>query len=216
MHWVERGPEPGGLGHIRQAYTPRWTQFYRNGVGTKPTDSRWREFHVYLGTRFDGLCGYCECTCKGELDHFRPKSRFPESVYEWSNWIFACHDCNQAKGDKWPIEGYVDPCTELASDRPESYFTFDTKTGEALPMKDLDESRFDKAQRMIDDLRLNGRHHLKERLVWLRLVSRAMADDPSEETPDAEVVRHELASRTTPLSSITRAWLVERGYSVGY
>ena len=28
MHWVDRGPEPGGLGHIRQAYTPRWVQFY--------------------------------------------------------------------------------------------------------------------------------------------------------------------------------------------
>ena len=216
MHWVDRGPEPGGLEEIRGSYTPRWIQFYLNEVGTKPTDSRWREFHVDLLTRFDGLCGYCECTCKGEVDHFRPKSRFPESVYEWSNWIFACHDCNQAKGDKWPIGGYVDPCSVSESSRPETYFTFDTKTGEALPMKDLDESRFDKAQRMIDDLRLNGRHHLKERLVWIWMVSCAIPDDPSEDTPDAELVRHELASRTTPWSSITRAWLVERGYSVGH
>ena len=148
------------------------------------------------------------------MDHFRPKSRFPESVYEWSNWIFACHDCNQAKGDKWPIEGYVDPCTVSESSRPETYFTFDTKTGEIVPLKGLDSDRWDKAQGMIDDLRLNGRHHLKERLVWIWMVSRAIADDPSEETLDIEVVRRELASRTTPWSSITRAWLVERGYSI--
>ena len=101
----------------------------------------------------------------------------------------ACHDCNQAKVDKWPVVGYVDPCTELASERPETYFTFDTKTGEVLPFEDLDQSRFDKAQGMIDDLRLNGRHHLKDRLFWLWMVSRAVPDDSSEETLDTEVDR---------------------------
>ena len=206
MHWVDRGPEPGGLGHIRQVYTPRWIRYYRNGVGTKPTDSRWGDFRGELKQRFSRICGYCEEPGgRGEVDHFRPKSRFPESVYEWSNWILACHDCNQAKGDKWPEDGYVDPCTELASDRPESYFTFDTKTGEIVPLEDLDPGRFDKAQRMIDDLQLNGQDHLKDRLFWIWMVSRAIADDPSEETLDIEVVRRELASRTTPWSSITRA-----------
>ena len=99
---------------------------------------------------------------------------------------------------------------------PTPLINYDTKTGEIVPLKDLDQDRFDKAQRMIDNLRLNGRHHLAKRLVWIWMVSRAIPDDPSEDTPDAELVRHELASRTTPWSSITRAWLVERGYSVGY
>ena len=215
MHWVDRGPEPGGLGHIQQAYTPRWIQYYRNGTGPKPTDSRWRDFHNVLGQRFSGLCGYCECSCKGEVDHFRPKSRFPESVYEWSNWILACHDCNQAKVDKWPEDGYVDPCAELASDKLETYFTFDTKTGEIVPLKELDSDRWDKAQGMIEDLNLNAWHHLRARLLWIWRLAWEVPDDSSEETPDTEVDRHELASRTTPWSSITRAWLLERGYSVG-
>ena len=214
MHWVDRGPEPGGLGHIRQVYTPRWIRYYRNGVGTKPTDSRWREFHVDLRTRFDVLCGYCECTCKGEVDHFRPKSRFPESVYEWSNWIFACHDCNQAKVDKWPEGGYIDPCTELASDRPESYFTFDTKTGELIPIEDLDDSRFDKAQGMIDDLKLNAWHHLKFRRRLLYKMAETIPDNPREETSVSRGLRRILASRSYELSSLARAWLVERGYSI--
>ena len=214
MHWVDRGPEPGGLGHFRQVYTPRWIQYYRNGVGAKPTDSRWREFHDELQRRFGSLCGYCECSCKGEVDHFRPKSRFPESVYEWSNWIFACHDCNQAKGDKWPVGGYVDPCTASESYRPETCFTFDTKTGEIVPLKDLDQDRFDKAQRMINDLRLNGRHHLAKRLVWILRMGWEIPDDPSEETPASGTLRRFLASRSYELSSLARAWLAERGYSI--
>ena len=214
MHWVDRGPEPGGLEEIRERYTPRWIQFYKNEVGTKPTDSRWRDFHDELKRPFDSLCGYCECHCKGEVDHFRPKSRFPESVYEWSNWIFACHDCNQAKLDKWPIEGYVDPCTASESYRPETCFTFDTKTGEIVPLKDLDQDRFDKAQRMINDLRLNGRHHLAKRLVWILRMGWEIPDDPSEETPASGTLRRFLASRSYELSSLARAWLAERGYSI--
>ena len=98
MHWVDRGPEPTGLGAIRGRYTPRWIGYYRNGVGNRPTDSRWRDFRKYLGQRFHLQCGYCESICEGQVDHFQPKSRFPELVYEWSNWIFACSACNQAKG----------------------------------------------------------------------------------------------------------------------
>ena len=120
MHWIDRGPEPRGLGEIRERYTPRWIGHYRDSVETKPTDSRWRDFHDELEQRFFGLCGYCESIDKGEVDHFHPKSRFPESVYDWSNWIFACHDCNQAKGDKWPGGGYVDPCAMDESCRPET------------------------------------------------------------------------------------------------
>lgn len=32
-------------------------------------------------TVFFGLCAYCEELCKDEVEHFRPKSRFPERVY---------------------------------------------------------------------------------------------------------------------------------------
>ena len=173
-----------------------------------------RDFHDDLEQRFFGLCGYCEWIDKGEVDHFRPKSRFPESVYDWSNWIFACHDCNQANHDKWPAGGYVDPCATDESCRPELYFTFDTQTCEILAVKGLDPGRFDKARRMIDDLRLNGLHHLRKRRVWILAVAQAIPDDPIREAPDTEVYRHNLASRATQLSSVARAWLVERGYSI--
>ena len=214
MHWVDRGYEPSGLGQIREHYTPEWIEFYRNGFGIKPKDSRWRDFREELGQRFLMHCGYCEFTCRGEVDHFRPKSRFPEVVYDWSNWIFACHDCNQAKGDKWPVVGYVDPCTVTGSDSPETYFTFDTESGEIVPLKGLDPDRLDKVKTMIDDLKLNDLHHLEKRGALLCKMAEIIPGDPSMETSVSRGLRRILVSRNSELSSLARAWLVERGYEI--
>ena len=123
MHWVDRGPEPASLSQVRERYTPRWIAYYRDDVGARPTDSYWRDFHDDLSQVFFNLCAYCEEICRGEVDHFRPKSRFPEQVYQWSNWVLACHDCNLWKSDKWPTGGYVDPCAKTAAARPETSLT---------------------------------------------------------------------------------------------
>ena len=202
MHWVERGQEPKRLASIHASYTSHWVDFYRHQIGTKPpSDSYWRDFHDELGQAFFLLCGYCEESCKGEIDHFHPKSQFPESVYIWSNWVFACHECNQAKGEKWPTPGYVDPCSSSVIDHPENFFEFDTMTGEILPKQSLSLDQFDRVRRMRDDLKLNHRHHLKQRLEWVTLVSAAIAQDNE--------LRNLVASRSTQLSSFSRAWLAE-------
>ena len=209
MHWVDRGSEPAGLAAVRECYTPRWID-YSQGKGSKPGDSRWRDFRGDLCKAFSGLCAYCEEEARGEVDHFRPKSKFPKRVYEWSNWVFACHDCNWSKGDKWPRNGYADPCS--GQERPENFFRFDTTTGEILPKPELGPDLRDKAQQTIDDLSLNASHHLRKRLQWLAVVSGAISGDPEHQAEHEVKYRTFLASRTTRLSSITRAWLVEQGY----
>ena len=141
MHGVNRGAEPSGLKAIQTKFTPRWIQYYGHNVGEKPTDSRWRQFQPDLSSVFFDLCGYCEEFCKGDVDHFRPKSRNPELVYEWSNWVLACHTCNSKKQQKWPAGGYVDPCAKSPSAKPEAYFDFDTKTGQIFPRSGLSPHR---------------------------------------------------------------------------
>ena len=214
MHWVDRGPEPSRLEAIRDRYTPGWTDFYENGIGNRPTDSRWRDYREYLGHSFRLQCGYCESISRGQVDHFRPKSTFPALVYEWSNWIFACSACNQAKSDKWPEGGYVDPCAASESCRPENYFTFDTETGEIVPLHDLDQARYEKAITMIDDLNLNGEEHMKRRHRLLKALAAIMPDDPRDETPTIGRWRRIISSRESDSSSLARVWLIERGYSI--
>ena len=214
MHWVDRGPEPGRLKAIRNSNTPRWIDYWKNGIGDEPKDSRWREFREDLAERFFRNCGYCERNTRGEVDHFRPKRRFPELVYDWDNWIFSCHECNHAKGNKWPSSCYVDPCAVPESHRPENCFTFNTRNGAITPLRDLDTDQFDKAQRMIDDLKLNDLHHMVARLIRLRMLEAGIPQNPHEATGRSEALRRRLASRDSDLSSLVRVWLQEQGYSI--
>ena len=210
MHWVDRGEEPAGLDEIRSRYTPRWTDHYLNKIGTKPpSDHRWTEFKPALIKVFFGSCAYCEERQSGEVDHFQPKSRFPRLVYVWSNWVLACHDCNHAKLNTWPTGGYVDPCAKSISDQPESFLCFDVDSGEIVPKEGLSSARRLKAQTTISDLRLNDIHHLRNRLEWLYLISKAI-----QGKTDADIRRMcvALTSPKARLSSIARAWLVNQGH----
>jgi uncharacterized protein (TIGR02646 family) len=213
MHAVDRGEEPAGLDAVRKRYTPRWVRHYRQHKGKKPTDDHWRKFQPALSRAFSYICGYCERSCKGHVDHFRPKSRDPERVYEWSNWILACPTCNQNKGERWPSGGYVNPCARTRSAQPEAYFAFDTKTGEILPQPGLSPRRHNKASQMIADLDLNAYYHLKMRVHWLKLVETGLRGDDPEDPDHAQFIRF-VAARDTELSSITRAFLTEQGCAV--
>lgn len=85
---------------------------------------------------FNGKCSFCESYIEnvdfGDIEHFKPKSKFPELAVAWENLLLSCKKCNGAgqKGDKWPSkkEGgpLIDPCVE----NPEDFFefVFDEKT----------------------------------------------------------------------------------------
>ena len=214
MHWVDRGSEPNGLAQIRTAFTPRWVGYYTQRVGRPPTDSHWRRFHSDLTRIFASLCAYCEEATKGEVEHLRPKSRFPRLVYSWSNWLLACHECNHAKSSTWPVGGYVDPCSRLGPGAPESYFVFDTQTGFISPNRTLNRYHRVKAQRTIDDLGLNDFHHLKKRVHWLVLFSALLEQDPYVLHDSTKEILKHIASRRFECSSVVLAWLAEHGYAI--
>lgn len=214
MHYVDRGPEPLGLDQIRIRYTARWIEYHKLRTGTAPHDSQWTIFHGVLQTAFHGICGYCERICRGEVDHFRPKSLRPDLVYCWHNWIFSCHDCNSSKGAQWPSCGYVDPCANWGQSRSECYFTFDTHTGEILPKSGLDDDMHAKAQITIDDLDLNSHYHLRSRLALLILVKRIVPRNTGKSSADVQSCIDCLVSRRSPFSSLIRVWLSRQGYTV--
>ncbi len=208
---MDRGPEPVGVRHLRERWTQGWVQFYRHNHGDKPGDSYWRNFHEKLYRAFCGLCAYCEELCKGEVEHFRPKSQFPELVYEWSNWLFACHDCNLAKGAKWLANGYIDPCGDSRTSPVEQYFDYDVWTAEMLPRIGLDQRRRVRALKTIEDLQLNGRHHLRRRLSWLTLLAHAFGSAQNDKVSDFKSMGQKLTARDAQFSSLVRAWLAQKG-----
>lgn len=95
----------------------------RRQVATK---SRYQEYRDELREDFNASCGYCDDKDEFQdkstfhIDHFAPKSKFPDLELSYGNLVYSCRFCNVAKSNKWVMEsyevshngenGFVDPC----------------------------------------------------------------------------------------------------------
>lgn len=96
----------------------------RSVVAAKTT---YRAYKADLRRDFSSRCGYCDALdeffggMRGyQIDHFAPKSLFPEWLLEYQNLVYSCPFCNRAKSNKWIGEdknvpnngssGFIDPC----------------------------------------------------------------------------------------------------------
>ncbi len=89
--------------------------------------SNYRKYKKFLEKDFRNHCGYCndwDFFCGGSqnfhIDHFAPKSLFPEKENDYHNLIYSCPYCNKYKSNKWlgststqnivDNKGFVHPC----------------------------------------------------------------------------------------------------------
>lgn len=77
--------------------------------------SDYRRYKIHLEQDFNGRCGYTDCNqfwfggkSSFQIDHFKPKSKFPELLCEYTNLVYSCSYVNRAKSDD--INEYFDPC----------------------------------------------------------------------------------------------------------
>ena len=64
-----------------------------------------------------GKCMYCESKVEaidyGDVEHIKPKNKFPDLEHQWSNLGFSCRKCNRTKWNKFDPEApYVNPYEE--------------------------------------------------------------------------------------------------------
>jgi uncharacterized protein (TIGR02646 family) len=93
---------------------------------------RHAEVKAVLVKMFHGKCAYCESKIThvdyGHVEHYRPKSRFPDRTFEWSNLLLACGLCNgpEHKGDHFPEAAndgpLLNPCEEDPNDHLDFHF----------------------------------------------------------------------------------------------
>lgn len=127
-----------------------------------------------LANIFENRCAYCESELSSQMhiDHFRPKSTYPQLYYSLENIYPVCVECNNSKGAKFPLKNEeqdflsnkitVDLSTEITllinpiEDNPEEHLRFNddgsvsplTENGEVtirtlnLNRKSLISSRF--------------------------------------------------------------------------
>src|ERR1035441_9736881 len=81
-----------------------------------PNSANYQDYRPYLLEDFLHHCAYCtihEDELAGEdfyeIDHHRPKSKFPDLINDYTNLYYCCRACNKkgAKGENWPSDDLI-------------------------------------------------------------------------------------------------------------
>jgi uncharacterized protein (TIGR02646 family) len=48
-------------------------------------------------------CVYCEDSVADEVEHIAPKDLYPERVFSWDNYVYACGPCNGPKNNRYAV-----------------------------------------------------------------------------------------------------------------
>jgi hypothetical protein len=144
----------------------------------------YRSFRPFVREDFSRQCAFCllsELLAGGEenfeLDHFRPRQRFPDLLNDFYNIYYSCHPCNHIKRDSWPTQAledrgirFVDLCKEDFA----SHFSVD-KSGRWHGLTNP-------GKYTVDKLNLNRQH-----LVSVRTLLERLGIHPEERISDAEL-----------------------------
>lgn len=73
----------------------------RNKIGNATFDA----IKVKLTEMCSGArrCAYCEDSVGDEVEHIHPKDLYPDMCFNWSNYVYACGNCNGPKNNKFAI-----------------------------------------------------------------------------------------------------------------
>ncbi len=96
---------------------------------------RHKEIQSVLSSMFHGKCAYCESHIGhisfAHIEHYRPKSKFPDLAFDWDNLLLACGMCNSTgyKGDEFPESDDGGPIINPCQEEPEDHFDFKYDVG---------------------------------------------------------------------------------------
>jgi uncharacterized protein (TIGR02646 family) len=163
------------------------------------------ELKAHLVAEAHGKCAYCESKIThvyfGDIEHIKPKSRFPAESLDPENLVLACALCNNSKGDFWEE---ATPLLNPYSDEPNQ---------EMLALGYLIARRpgRNRARLTIEQLALNRQALLERRKERIELLQ-SLADQFMLEPPGRvkDLLRSELCRQATDegeYAMIVRAYL---------
>ncbi len=154
----------GSYKKIPEKEKQKLTSFYRND-----------EVRKALEQSSNGKCAFCECIpSEGgnvEIEHFKPKSIYPNLTFEWLNFLPSCRKCNGAKDNH---DTGLEPIINPYDIDPKGIFYFDD-----IEIKAIDGANRDIAEKTIDVCGLNTVRLWKPRaeiLVSLRILSKSIEE----------------------------------------
>lgn len=88
----------------RVATGEKVSSYYYDRYNQPNTKTIRKELENNLLKMYEGMCCYCEEATprmQGEIEHLKPKKRFPINAYEWKNLHWVCRVCNRRKLEKY-------------------------------------------------------------------------------------------------------------------
>lgn len=74
-------------------------------------------------------CMYCCDSHATDIEHFWPKSPYPERMFQWRNFLLCCTECGRFKGNKFPIAAGEPELVDPSVEDPWQFLDFDPTTG---------------------------------------------------------------------------------------
>jgi len=74
-------------------------------------------------------CMYCLDSHGTDVEHFWPKSPYPERMFVWPNLLLSCAECGRLKGDRFPLQDDRPLLIDPTADDPWQHLDFDPDTG---------------------------------------------------------------------------------------
>lgn len=70
-----------------------------------PENRTFRQVRSTLADMCSGArrCCYCEDSVADEIEHIYPKDLYPEKVFVWTNYLYACGPCNSPKNNQFAV-----------------------------------------------------------------------------------------------------------------
>lgn len=113
---------------------------------------RHEDIKTALSTSSHGKCAFCEChPAEGgyiQVEHYKPKSIYPNSTFEWINFLPCCAQCNGSKSNH---DTENEPLINPYDTSPADAFYFDF-----VSIKALEGPMHDRAKRTIEVCSLEG------------------------------------------------------------
>jgi uncharacterized protein (TIGR02646 family) len=81
-------------------------------------------------------CMYCEDSHGTDIEHYRPKSAYPQHAFDWLNHLLACAHCNSNyKRARFPLDADGRPLLlDPSVDNPLDHLFFSPSTGRFEPI----------------------------------------------------------------------------------
>ena len=143
-------------------------------------------------------CMYCEDSHGTDIEHFWPKTPFPQCLFIWPNLLLCCTECGRLKGDRFPTDAIGAPLLiDPTAEGPWEHLDFDPDTGNIVARFYPDHNAFSpKGEQTVDQLHLDRREALSRvyRRSYLRITEIVTAAiDVSE--PDSNALIEQLRER---------------------